>query len=573
MKNKTPVIGIIGGRGRMGRLFVEFFEERNVEVLISDLGTKFSNKDLAKSCDIVIVSVPIDKTKKVIEEVLPYLKKGSAVTDFTSVKEMPINAMLNGKNGVEVFGMHPMFGNSNPIPGQTILMCPTKRAGTYFEWMQKFLVTNGAVVKVMKAHEHDHLMAVAQDLIHFIEITCADGLRLSGISIKNLLPYISKASELKIMSSARILDQDAGLYGNMQMENSYNLKFLNDYKKTVENLISIIQKKDLSAFKKYFATTNKYLDKYADEAYVESSFLIDKLIENRNKKSAQKFIKKELPSKKHIAVLGPKYTFSELAADKFNKNAKKYYAKDIEEVVGLVEAGKVLQGIVPIENKLDGTIRETLDLLFSKKVHISSIINLPINHCLVVLSHTKAEDVKYVISHQQALNQCKQYLKKHFSAISQEAYSSTAAAIEKMIFSNDKTLAVIASLEAAIAHDLKIFADKIEDDHDNNTKFFVIEKGDYKATKSVQKNSTKNAKTSIAFYFDKDSPGSLFTVFKDFAEAKINLTKIESRPTRKEFGDYIFYLDFEGTPESPKVKPTLKKITQKVSRLKILGVY
>jgi prephenate dehydratase len=509
--------------------------------------------------------VPIDKTEKVIAEVLPYLEKGSAITDFTSVKEMPINAMLKAKSGVEVFGMHPMFGNSNPIPGQTVLMCETIRSGKYFKWMQKFLNENGAIVKIMKAHEHDHLMAVAQDLIHFIEITCADGLRMTGIPIKNLLPFISKASELKIMSSARILDQDVGLYGNMQIENPYNLKFLNNYKKTVENLISIIQNKDLKAFKKYFATTNKYLDKYADEAYKDSSFLIDKLIENRNKLSAQKSIKKELPSKKHIAVLGPKYTYSDLASEKFNKKAKKYYAKDIDEVFSLAEAGKVGWGIVPIENKLDGTIRETLDLLFKKKVHISAIINLPIHHCVIGLPHAKTTDIKTIISHQQALNQCKQFLRKHFHASSQEAYSSTSAALEKMIFSNDKTLAVIASREAAEAHGLKIFAENIEDDHDNNTKFFVIEKGDYKAN--------KGHKTSIAFYFDKDSPGSLFTVFKDFAEAKINLTKIESRPTRKEFGDYIFYLDFEGTPESPKVKPTLKKITKKVSRLKILGVY
>lgn len=557
----------------MGRLFAEFFEERGLCVFISDVGTKFSNKNLAKQSDMVIVSVPIDKTKKVIEEILPNLKKGSAIADFTSVKEMPINAMLKAKNGVEVFGMHPMFGNSNPIPGQTVLMCSTKRSGKYFKWMRKFLSENGAVVKVMKAQEHDHLMAVAQDLIHFIEITCADGLRLSGIPIKNLLPYISKASELKIMSSARILDQDAGLYGSMQMKNPYNLKFLNSYKKTVENLISIIQKKDLQSFKKYFATTNKYLDKYADEAYRESSFLIDKLIENRNKLNAQKLIKKELPSKKHLAVLGPKYTYSDLVAEKFNKNIKKYYAKDIEGVFTLVEAGKVSCGIVPIENKLDGTIRETLDLLFKKKVHISAMINLPIHHCLIALPHSKPADIKRIISHQQALNQCKQYLQKYFSASSQEAYSSTSSAIKKMIFSGDKTLAVIAAQESAKAHNLKIFAENIEDDHDNNTKFFIIKKGDYKATNSVQKNSTKSAKTSIAFYFDKDSPGSLFSVFKDFAEAKINLTKIESRPTRKEFGDYIFYLDFEGTPEDTKTKLILRKIQQKVSHLKVLGAY
>jgi len=136
MNKKNPVIGIIGGNGRMGQLFAEFFVERGIKVLIADLKTKLSNKDLAKNSDITIISVPIDKTVKVIKEVLPSLKKGSAITDFTSVKECPINEMLKAKNGVEVFGMHPMFGNSNPIPGQTVLMCPTKKSGKCDKWMK-----------------------------------------------------------------------------------------------------------------------------------------------------------------------------------------------------------------------------------------------------------------------------------------------------------------------------------------------------------------------------------------------------------------------------------------------------
>jgi len=570
----NPTIGIIGGQGRMGKLFSSFFVERNIKVLVSDIGTKLKNKDVAEKSDIVIVSVPIDKTRSVIKEILPYVKAESAITDFTSVKENPIREMMKAKGGVEVFGMHPMFGNSNPIPGQTVIMCPTKRSGKWYEWMKNFLVENGSFVKEMKASDHDKMMSIAQDLIHFVEITCSDGLRLTGLEIEKILPYVSKASELKVMSSARILDQDSGLYGYMQMENPYNLKFLNRYKKSVEDLIKIIQKKDLKSFKKYFETTRKYLGKYADQAYKESSFLIDKLIEDRRRKKSEIHKKIESPKRGDTALLGPKYTFSDFAADKVStKKISKYYARDLEEVFELVEKGKLAKGVVPIENKLDGTIRETLDLLFHKNVHVTGIINLPIHHCLAVLPHANTKNITTIISHQQPLNQCKKYLSRHFPNTARETYSSTVKALEKMIFSNNQSLAVISSKEAAKAYDLKILAENIEDDSSNSTSFYVIEKGEYKPSRSEQKNSTKSQKTAIAFYFDKDSPGSLFKVFEDFAKAKINLTKIESRPTRKEFGDYVFYMDFEGYPSEKNVRETLNKISKKVARLKILGSY
>jgi len=568
----NPVIGIIGGHGRMGQLFDSFFSERKIKVLVSDVGTKLKNKDVAAKSDIVIVSVPIDKTAKVIGEILPYLKEGSAVTDFTSVKEMPVKEMMKAEKGVEVFGMHPMFGNSNPIPGQTVIMSPTKSSDKWYKWMKNFLSQNGAIIKEMSSSDHDKTMAIAQDLIHFVEITCSDGLRLTGLKVEKILPYISKASELKVMSSARILDQDAGLYGNMQIENPYSLKFLNKYKKSVDDLIKIIQKKDLNAFKKYFETTRKYLGKYADQAYKESSFLIDKLIEDRRRKKSENHKKVVTPKSGDIALLGPKYTFSDFAADKVStKKISKYYARDLEEVFELVEKGKVAKGIVPIENKLDGTIRETLDLLFHKNVHVTGIINLPIHHCLVILPHANAKNITTIISHQQPLNQCKKYLAKHFPNTTREAYSSTVKALEKMIFSNNQSLAVISSKEAAQAYDVKILAENIEDDPNNSTSFYVVEKGLYKPQNGEQKNSTKSQKTAIAFYFDKDSPGSLFKIFEYFANAKINLTKIESRPTRKEFGDYIFYLDFEGHPSEKNVKETLNKISKKVAKLKILG--
>lgn len=566
---QNPVIGIIGGKGRMGKLFADFFLAHGIDVQVSDIATKISNRELAKSSDIVIVSVPIDVTLKTIKEILPYMKKDAAIMDFTSVKEHPVNAMLKGK--CEVLGMHPMFGNSNPIPGQTIILCPTEKSGKWSGWIENFLRKNKTQIIKISPIEHDKIMNIAQGLIHFAEITFADSLRRMKMPLKDLLKFTGRASEMKIQLAARLIDQDAGLYGNIQICNPQALKSIGEFKKSVDELYNIVSKKNLNEFKKYFNNNKKFYGKYTHEAYIESSHLIDRLIEMRKDRQGEDAITPSVkPTKNSIAILGPKNTFSDFAASKYLKktagNAKKYYAKELDEIFELVEKQRVKEGIVPIENKLHGTIRESLDNLFKKDIHIIGEISIPIHHCLVCLSSAKPQDIKKIISHSQALNQCKNFLKKKFPKAEKESVSSTGAALEKVLSSNDTGLAAIAPRLAASSPEFKIIAENIEDEKDNSTSFFIIRKG-----KTVeQKNSTK---TSIAFHFDKDKPGSLFEIFKIFADGKINLTKIESRPTKKQFGDYIFYLDFEGRQSETRVKKTLSAIAKKVAKLKILGCY
>ncbi len=567
---ENPRIGIIGGNGRMGALFATFFRERGLKVQISDLKTKLKNKEIAKTSNITIVSVPIDKTEKVIKEVLPHIPKNSAIMDFTSVKEMPVKAMLKGK--CEVLGIHPMFGDSNPIPGQTVILCPTDKSKKWANWIEQFLKKHKVKIQKMSAQKHDKIMNIAQGLIHFADITFSEALRRTKMPTKELLKYASKASELKIQLAARLIEQDAGLYGNIQIENPNTLKTLKLYKKSVQDLMEIVKKKNLPAFKKYFQNSKNFFKSYTKEAYDDSSYLIDKLIEKERTFKP----KLKIPKKSNIAVLGPKNTFTDLAAEKYIKSkaakSPKYFAKDIEEVFELVESDKVKLGIIPIENKLNGTIRETLDNLFLRKVKINEEISIPINHAIIILPHATAKDIKIIISHSQALKQCKKFLKKNFPKAAQESMNSTALAIEKLVQTNDKSIAAIAPKIAATKQDLKILKSNIEDKKDNETTFIVIEKGaiTHKTPTDEQKTCTK---TSIAFHFDADSPGSLFTVFKDFADAKINTTKIESRPTQAKFGDYIFYLDFEGSLSTTKVQKTLQKVTKKVAKLKVLGSY
>lgn len=573
--NQTPTIGIIGGKGRMGRLFSEFFQERGLEVLISDVGTKLTNKEVAEKADITIVSVPIDYTEKVIKEILPHVNSGAALMDFTSIKTIAVNAMLKGK--CEVLGLHPMFGNSNPIPGQTVIICPTKKSGKWSLWLENFLKNQNVKIEKMSAQEHDKIMNVVQGLIHFAEITFADGLRRTGMTIDELLRFTGKASELKVQLAARIIDQDPGLYGNIQIQNPYALNSLKAFQKSVEELLKIVRKKDLKNFKKYFEKNRKFLGKYTKEAYHDSTYLIDKFQElQKNKKQETKAQK---PAQDNLAVLGPKNTFSDMAATEYlEKNGlklKKYFAKDIEEIFELVEQGKVDHGLVPIENKLNGSVRESLDALFRKKVHITNEMNLAIHHCLMVLAVSKKSEIKTIVSHSQALSQCRKYLRKNFPNANLEESPSTAAALEKLIATNNKTLAVIAPKQAAVdKNNLKILAENIEDENDNSTTFVAINREEMTLDNSGKISEKTSAnKTSIAFHFSADAPGSLFSVFKEFADAKINMTKIESRPTKKQFGDYIFYLDFDGSITDPHIQKTLKSVEQKVARLKILGSY
>lgn len=567
-KNNNPIIGIIGGQGQMGRLFADFFYALGIEVLISDLSTKLTNKHLAESSDIVIISVPINQTEKVINEVLPHIRKDSAIMDFTSIKEQPVNWMMKGN--CEVMGMHPMFGSTNPIPGQTVILCPTKKSGYWSGWMEKFLRANNVKIEKLTPAEHDKTMNIAQGLIHFAEITFADSIRRCGMPVEKLFHFTGKASEMKVQLAARLIAQDAGLYGNIQISNPYALKSLREFQKSVEELIEIVAKKDLIGFKKYFEKNKKFYGKYLKEAYSDSSYLIDRLLELKTVR--QKKIISQKPDKNDLAILGPANTFSHIAADKYS-NAKKYFAHDIDEVFELVEKGIVSEGLVPIENKLHGTVRETLDALFARNVHICREITIPINHCLICLAHAKKSDIKVIASHLQALSQCKKYLHKNFSKTEKEAVSSTGAAIQKLLQANDKSMAVIAPALAAHDPKLKILATNIADGENNATTFVAIKKRNISLAQTTDKLVAGGHKTFIAFYFSSDAPGTLFTVFQDFANAKINLTKIESRPTQKSFGEYIFYLDFKGHVSDPHVKKTLQSVAAKVAKLKILGSY
>ncbi len=570
--NQNPLIGIIGGRGRMGAYFADYFKKAGYKVIVSDRKTKLTNKELAAQADIVIISVPIGITEKIIKEVAPLIKKEGAIMDLTSLKEFPVKAMLKAK--CEVIGLHPLFSHTNPLPGQTVIACPV-RSKIWYPRIKQFLEERGAKVTELSPKEHDKIMAVIQALVHFADIAFGHALKSIKIPINDYLKYATPSSELKIAFAARLLEQDPDLYANIQIQNPQTKKILGQYLKSIEKLLLIDTKKDIKAFKKYFASASEYLRGYKTKAFDDTNYLIYAILERRQRASGVRAKKNRIHmgGKKHeLAVLGPKFTFSDLAASLYQNThagkTKPVYAYTISDVFDLVSHGKCIRAIVPLENLINGTVRETYDALFEEQVYIEEKFFLPIKHSLVSLSGVKAKDIDTVASHSQALGQCKKYLNKEFKSVNLVAAPSTLAAYEKMKGENDRHTAVIIPAKAADLLNCNVIAEDIGDSKANKTSFIVIKKG-----KAPSKSRTENSETAIAFYFDKDKPGSLLKILQDFATYQINLNKIESRPLKTDPGNYVFFLNFEKGISDKSVQKLLKKIEQKVSKLKILGSY
>ena len=262
-----------------------------------------------------------------------------------------------------------------------------------------------------------------------------------------------------------------------------------------------------------------------------------------------------------IGTLGPEGSYSEKAARQWDDKADLKFYDDIFDTVDALMRKEVDCSIVPIENSLEGSITLTLDLLMEQQLKITGEVIVRIKHCL--LSKGKIEDIKVIMSHPQGLSQCRKFIKNNFKGIEIRSDLSTSHAAK--LASESKEIAAIASGESARMYGLKILDENIQDVTENFTRFIVIGK----TTPAL----TSNDKTSIIVYLEKNRPGALYEILGEFASRNIDLTKIESRPSKKALGDYVFYIDIRGHIEDKPIKETLSKIKNKVGMLKILGSY
>jgi prephenate dehydratase len=266
-----------------------------------------------------------------------------------------------------------------------------------------------------------------------------------------------------------------------------------------------------------------------------------------------------------LAYLGPAGTYSEEAALKYDSGAALVPFSSIPAVVGSIDAGKADLGIVPIENSLEGAVTYTVDLLIHEsKLLIRDEVVLPIHHCLMTNPGTRVEDIKVIYSHPQSLAQCRAYLEKRLPYAQPMASLSNSAAVAEMQKSQ-KTAAAIAGRRAAALYGAELIDKDIEDNSNNVTRFVVLAPTDHAPT--------GRDKTSLCFDFADDAPGILVSALQEISSRGINLNKIESRPTRKSLGRYIFLVDIDGHREDDIVREALTALKSQVSMLKVLGSY
>lgn len=263
-----------------------------------------------------------------------------------------------------------------------------------------------------------------------------------------------------------------------------------------------------------------------------------------------------------VACLGPLATFTHLAALRhFGSSALFVPVESIRDVFDAVEADKTEFGVVPIENSNEGVISYTLDMFMDYDLKVAAEVMLEISHNLISKSGDKTI-IKRVYSNPHAAAQCRRWLESNFPRIPIIETTSTAKAAE--LASQDDEAAAIASELAAKVYDLHFVEKNIEDSKHNFTRFLVISK------ESPPK--TGRDKTSIMFSI-KDKPGALYDILLPFKKSKVNLTKIESRPSKRKAWEYIFFVDMEGHIEDKKVKKAIENIKDYCLYVKILGSY
>lgn len=274
-----------------------------------------------------------------------------------------------------------------------------------------------------------------------------------------------------------------------------------------------------------------------------------------------------------VGYLGPEGTFSEeagrLYARKLEGKVELFPFGTIHDLLFAADKGKIHEAVVPIENSIEGTIGIVTDMLVKEvNLKIRQELVLPVFHYLIAQKGTQLKEITDVISNPPALDQCKDFVRKKLPGAKLHLAYSTAEAVRQVATSlgriKGSVFAAIGTAASAKLYDLKIIAAKINA-RDNQTRFVVLSKADHPRT--------GRDKTSIVFSIAMDRPGGLHDVLGEIAIRNINLTKIESRPSKRALGDYYFFADLEGHRQEGIIAEALEDIKRKASFLKLLGSY
>lgn len=263
-----------------------------------------------------------------------------------------------------------------------------------------------------------------------------------------------------------------------------------------------------------------------------------------------------------VAFQGELGAYSEEAGYGYFDAPEMVPQESFDDVFAAVTSGACHSGLIPIENSLAGSIYQNYDLLLRHDLYIVGEYFLPVRHCLIGFPGVELSGIKHVISHPQALGQCAGYLRE--LGVKTEPVYDTAGSVKILKSSGERTMAAIASKQAAEIYEMKVLQENIEDNPENYTRFLEIKLEPVKPD--------RKAKTSIVFTL-KNQPGALYDALGVFASQDIDLTKIESRPLAGKPWEYLFYMDFITTRGKESAQQALDDLREFALTLRILGTY
>ena len=264
-----------------------------------------------------------------------------------------------------------------------------------------------------------------------------------------------------------------------------------------------------------------------------------------------------------VAYLGPEGTFTQAAALKhFGHSCVAVPMAAIDEVFREVAAGAVNYGVVPVENSTEGVVNHTLDNFMESSVRICGEVELRIHHHLLVSDVTKKDNISRIYSHAQSLAQCRKWLDAHYPNAERVAVSSNAEAAKRI--RGEWNAAAIAGDMAAEMYGLIKLNEKIEDMPDNSTRFLII------GTQHVPISGDDKTSVIVAVH---NKPGALYGLLAPFHRSGIDLTRVETRPSRAGIWSYVFFMDFVGHADDPMIKSVLQDLIDQAADVRVLGSY
>lgn len=557
MTKSKPIIGIIGGTGKMGQWFTQFFKSQNLDVIISGRKTKLTNLELTKKADIIIVSVPISKTQTIIKEIAKNIKPEKLLTDVTSFKVMPMEAMQEVQSAT--LGMHPLFGPSATLDQKLKIVFCKQKNNDYVSFLRNIFSSAEIEIIDITPEEHDYQMAYIQAFTHAINLLYAKIIFEQKNVLENKLH--TPIFTLQSLIMGRVLDQDMPLISDVQFYNPYFPSVLGAFIEQAKKLETIIEKGDRTAFTKMFGEEQDIAKNFSNFSTLQTNKLL-RQVKQVGVTIPSRIKPVTLPSSATLAFLGPEGTFSHAAATAISQNntSQKIPFETIFSIFHAVQNNDVTFGVVPAENSTEGTVRETLDYLIDFSLVTLGSFSLPI-HQQLLTHEKKLLDIHTISSHPQALAQCKEWISKYLPSAKLQPLPSTTAALANP----QKGFAYIGSTLAAQKYSIPILVKNIEDNPNNRTKFYLIAKNKIKLT------GIDNSKTLI-FTTVHNRVGILRDILNVLAMDGINLTKLESRPSGDQHSwDYHFFIEFEKSSKNIPISETFEKLKPLCPIIRVLG--